>query len=90
MSVRYISLSCQLCICGCPGCTHTAHDLWWMKDLCLLYAVNSPGPMVIEWCTFQARISNGRDPLVSKVDSLCVEGRQGDPVTLGGRVHLSF
>ena len=28
--------------------------------------------------------------LVSKVESLCVEGREGDPVTLGGRVHLSL
>lgn len=36
----------------CPGCTHRAHDLWEMKELCLLYAVTSRGPMVIEWCTF--------------------------------------
>lgn len=26
--------------------------------------------------------------LVSKVESFCVEGREGDPVTLGSRVHL--
>lgn len=42
-----------------------------------------------EWCTFQAGIKWGRS-LVSKVESLCVEGREGDPVTLGGRVHLSL